>query len=192
MTDDSLVKLTVEQYLEKLASAAPTPGGGSVAALTAGLAAALGQMVCGFTLGRSKFADVEPEVAQIARRLERAWELLTRLVDEDAAAYATLSAAFKLDKSAPNRQQSIAAAASLAASVPLETAALGARVLSDLRRLSEIGNPQLGSDVEAAQHLARAGIHAAAANVRVNLPLMSPNAAKGMETQLDELLCGTG
>ena len=111
MEERPLIRLTVAQFLDRLASERPTPGGGSVAALTGALAASLGGMVCGFTLGRKKFAKVEPAVREIAGHLERAEKLLRAMVDEDAAAYEALSAAFKLDRSDAGRANAIRKAA---------------------------------------------------------------------------------
>ncbi len=188
MTDESLVNLPVATFLERLASDAPTPGGGSVAALAGAMAAALGHMVTTFTIGKPKFASVQDQVKHLATRLQRAQAALQRLVDEDAAAYGVLSAALKLDKSDPTRKDRLAQAASLAGSVPLQTATLCANVLSDSDTLHRIGNPMLRADAEAAAQLARAGLHAAAANVRANLPLMTQHDARVIEEQLDALL----
>ena len=168
--------------------ASPTPGGGSVAALTGALAAALGRMVAAFTLEKPKFAAVAPQVGQLAGRLQRAEEMLRRLIDEDAAAYGVLDAAFKLDKADAQRAARIAEAAGLAGSVPLETATLAARVLDDLTQLRGIGNPLLRSDADAARQLAYAALQAAAANVRANLALMAPEESKPIAAQLDALL----
>jgi formiminotetrahydrofolate cyclodeaminase len=187
MAESSLVSLSIHDFLERLASDAPTPGGGAVAALTGALAGALGRMVCALTAGKAKFAGVAPQVKQIASRLNQATLMLKRLVDEDAAAYAELSAAFRIDRGDSRRQERIAQAAGMAAAVPLETVAVSRQVLGDLRRLEPIGNPNLRSDVEAAIHLAQAAMHAAAANVRVNLPLLTEAQAEEVGQELERL-----
>jgi formiminotetrahydrofolate cyclodeaminase len=188
MPDESLTQLPIAEFLDRLASPAPTPGGGSVAALTGSLAAALGRMVAALTIGKPKFAAVEAEVQSVAQRLTRADHLLRRLVDEDAAAYGELNAAFRLGKADPHRAARIAETAALSAGVPLETAALSARVLADLERLRQIGNPLLRPDVDAATHLAHAAMHAAAANVRANLPLLPPDQARQLQKELAGLI----
>jgi methenyltetrahydrofolate cyclohydrolase len=181
------VDLPIHEFLVRLAAAVPTPGGGTVAALTGSLAAALGRMVCAFTLGKPKFAAVESQVRDLEQRLARTDELFRRLMDEDAGAYDQLRAALGIDKTAPDRAAKIAQAARLSGGVPLETAALAHRLLEDLARLREIGNPLLASDAEAAEHLARAALHAAAANVRANLPLMAPTDAEVVKSELERL-----
>jgi formiminotetrahydrofolate cyclodeaminase len=188
MSDTPLLNIPVSDFLERLASDAPVPGGGSVAALAGALAAALGRMVCALTAGKPKFADVTPQIEPLAARLTRSELMLKRLIDEDAAAYSELSAAFKIEKSDPGRKAKIAAAAEIAAAVPLETAAISRQVLGNLRRLESIGNPNLRSDVEAALHMARAAMLAAAANVRVNLSLLPAEQAQTVTATLENLL----
>lgn len=188
MPDQSLTDLKLADFLDRLASDAPTPGGGAVAALTGALAASLGRMACTLTAGKPKFADVEPQVNLISARLNRTALLLGKLIDEDAAAYGELSAAFKLDHANPERKQRVAAAAGLAAAVPFETVAISRQVLGDLRRLKPICNPNLRSDVEAGIHLARAAMHAAAANVRVNLPSLPNEQSARVDRELGRLL----
>ena len=188
MEEWPLIRLTVAQFLDRLASERPTPGGGSVAALTGALAASLGRMVCGFTLGRKKFAEAEPAVREIAGRLAQAEKLLRAMVDEDAAAYGALSAAFKLDKSDAGRADAIRKAAGTAAVVPLTTAGVCRQVLSELAALRPIGNPNLASDVDVATHLAQAALQSAAINVRVNIPLVDDSKAERLEAEVTRLL----
>ncbi|MFY9189015.1 MAG: cyclodeaminase/cyclohydrolase family protein, partial [bacterium] len=54
-----MLNLTVNDFLEQLASAAPAPGGGSASALAGALAAALVNMVANLTQGKEKFAADE-------------------------------------------------------------------------------------------------------------------------------------
>ncbi len=187
-----LADLPVTAFLERLAATTPTPGGGSVAALAGALAASLGRMVCGYTLGKPRFAAVAPQVQALADRFVRAARALTALLDEDAAAYEVLSAALKLDQANPERPARVAAAARLAASVPLETAALSRAVRGAAEELVRLGNPLLRSDAEAAAHLADAALAAAAANVRANLPLLEASDAAEFTAQLDGLTSRAG
>lgn len=188
---DSLLNLSISDFLDRLASNAPTPGGGSVAALVGTLGCCLGRMAAALTVGKPKFAEVAPQVDKLQSRLERSAELLRKLVDEDAAAYGNLNATFKLDRPDSERKYRIGRAACIAASVPLETAAICASVAADLKRLRTLANPLLHADVDAGIHLAQAAMHAAAANVRANLPLMSESDAQSFEGQLDTLLSRT-
>jgi len=188
MPTGSFSELSLRDFLDQLASDAPTPGGGSVAALTGALAAGLGQMACALTVGKPKFAAVEEKVRAAAERLARAEGMFRRLIDEDAAAYLELSSAFKLKKDDPQRGERIRQAATLAAEIPLETAALASRTCHEIMALMKIANPNLKADLEAAGHLAQAAAHAAGANVRANLPLLDAEAAREIEKQLDGVI----
>jgi methenyltetrahydrofolate cyclohydrolase len=130
MQNPSLLDMSVQEFLERLGSDAPTPGGGSVAALSGALAAALGQMVCRLTAGRPKFAAVADQVRMLCARFASAEDLLRRLVEEDAAAYDELSAVLKSSKEEPGRSERLSAAAAVAAAVPFETVAVARQLLT--------------------------------------------------------------
>lgn len=187
MLQNELISTPIGEYLGRLASDAPAPGGGSAAALTGALAAALGQMVCGLTAGKPKFAAVEAEIRTLAQRFERARVALADLVDEDAAAYLELQRAFAIDKADPRRRERIQQSAQLAAGAPLATATLAHSVLSDARQLAAIGNPNLQADIQSAQALAVAASQAALANVRANLPLLADESAAAVQREIAAL-----
>ena len=174
--DQPLTELSVAEFLDRLASGAPTPGGGSAAALAGALAAALGSMVCNLTLGREEFARVADEIRRLLDEAEAARAALEFGIEADAVAYGKVAAAYKLPRGAePQRQSRLAAIrkASLgAAREPLEVTRVCARVLDLHSRLAEIANPRVLSDVVVGAFLARAALRAAAANVEVNLPAL--------------------
>jgi formiminotetrahydrofolate cyclodeaminase len=85
--DQSAIDSPVRGFLDGLASNAPTPGGGSAAALAGALGAGLVSMVCQFTVGREKYADVEADMRRVLERAEELRELLEDAGDEDIAAY---------------------------------------------------------------------------------------------------------
>ena len=51
-----LTDMTIKDFTEKLSSDAPAPGGGSAAALSGALGAALVSMVCNLTVGKPTYA----------------------------------------------------------------------------------------------------------------------------------------
>jgi len=95
---DSFSKMTIEDYLERLGSGSPTPGGGAAAALTSAQGAALVMMVANHTIGKPKYAEFEELNTFI---LEEAGELLVKLeagMDRDAEAFGKVSAAYALPR----------------------------------------------------------------------------------------------
>ena len=53
---------SLQEYLDDLASDKPTPGGGSTAALSGAMGAALVCMVARLTLGKADYTAVQPEI----------------------------------------------------------------------------------------------------------------------------------
>jgi formiminotetrahydrofolate cyclodeaminase len=169
------------RYLEAVASAAPTPGGGSVAAVVAALAAALGAMVANLTIGRTGSGEGETEVRLALGRLEEARRALLALAMDDERAYGGYLAAASLPRTpemTAARQVAMQTALVQSAAVPLNVAAACLTLLPDLHRLAEIGNRHLLSDVEVAAILTEAAVHAALVNVRVNARLIRDRAAQ--------------
>lgn len=169
-------------WLDALASAAPTPGGGGAAALNASVAAALVEMVCNLTIGKPAFAEHEQHARAVrdAARELRASALV--LLDADAAAFGELMATYRLPKdSDEQREQRLAAiqAATLrAAGVPLEIAATGAEVARLAAELPGRTNPNVLSDVGVAASSAAAAIESAAINVEINLASLKDEGAR--------------
>ncbi|HYV04389.1 MAG TPA: cyclodeaminase/cyclohydrolase family protein [Blastocatellia bacterium] len=164
-------------FAELVAAGTPAPGGGSVAAHSGMMAAALGQMVCNLTIGKPKFADREPRMTELRDELERLGRRLRELIAEDAASFEAVLAAYRLpkenDDQKAERAQAIQTAIGVAVSVPLETAERSFEVLELLREIAVGGNPNAISDVAVGSQLAEVAIKAAGYNVAANLGTMS-------------------
>ncbi|MCB9848417.1 MAG: cyclodeaminase/cyclohydrolase family protein [Phycisphaeraceae bacterium] len=172
-----IASMTCAGFLEALASKAPTPGGGAVAGLIGATAAALGEMVAVYSLGRSDDDETESALRDITAELSRARGLFLTLADEDAAAYAVLNAAFKLPKSDPGRMTSILAGANAAIQPPRATLAACADVARLLERLLPISNRNLSSDLRIAASLTIASADAAICNIDANANLLGETGA---------------
>jgi glutamate formiminotransferase/formiminotetrahydrofolate cyclodeaminase len=172
--------LTLDGWLDELAGGAPTPGGGSAAALAGALAAGLVAMVARLTIGRKAYAAVETRAREILADAERLRAELRRLVDEDAAAYAGVARAYKIPKEDPRRGAAVDDALLAAARPPAEVAKRAARVLQLGEEIGKIGNKNAVSDARVAALLARAAIEGAMENVKVNVAAMS-DPAKGLD-----------
>ncbi len=164
---------TLDGWLEDLAGASPVPGGGSVAALAGTLAAGLVAMVARLTIGRKAYAAVEPRARAILEEADALRAELRRLVDEDAAAYAQVSEAYRIPKDDPDRAHRIDAALLKAARAPLEGARRGARLIVLAQEIGEIGNKNARSDALVGLRLVRAAVFGMLDNVRVNLAALN-------------------
>ena len=89
---------SVEKFLHDLASAAPTPGGGSAAAIMGAMGAALVSMVCNVTIGKKGYEGVEAEMRAILQESENVRRRLMAMVAEDIAAFDSILAAYKMPK----------------------------------------------------------------------------------------------
>ncbi|MDQ2743221.1 MAG: cyclodeaminase/cyclohydrolase family protein [Chloroflexota bacterium] len=163
----------IDAFLDDLSSAAPVPGGGTVAALETAMAASLLAMVCNLTLGKKRYAAVEP---RIRTALQEAGELRDRarqLGDEDVEAYGAVARVLALPRVTEEEKATRAArlqdALRGAAVPPLETMQLASQVLYLAGDLVDIGNSSAISDIGTAAASARAGFEAARLNVEINL-----------------------
>ena len=183
-------------FTAAVASAAPTPGGGSVAAHVGTLAAALTQMVAGLTVGKPKFAAVDAEMRAVLGESSALVAKLSDLVTRDADSYAAVSAAYKMPKepeaAAAARREAIAQALMGAARVPLETAQLCLRVAQLAASAASQGNPNAVSDAGVAALLAEAACRGAAYNVRINVAgLSDPTTGHGLAEEAERLVGAT-
>ncbi len=164
---------SLDGWIDELAGGAPTPGGGSAAALAGTLAAALVAMVARLTIGKKAYAGVEAQAREILAEAEQLRGELRRLVDEDAAAYTGVSQAYKIPKADPHRARAIDEALLSAARPPADVVKRGRRLLALAQTIEHIGNKNAVSDARVAGMLAKTAIDGATENVNANLAGMS-------------------
>src|SRR5271167_1051373 len=160
-------------FLDAVAEPVATPGGGSVSAYAAAMAAALGQMVAG--LSRKKKSQIlhVDKLSDQLEKLRETGEALTKAIDRDAAAYDAVMAAFKLPQETldekQRREEAIEKATKGAAEVPMEVAERAVLLQDRLVQLESIAAASMKSDLQVARLMAVAGAKGALANVEINL-----------------------
>lgn len=168
-------------FLDDLAAGTPAPGGGSAAAYAGAMGAALAAMVARLTLGKKKYAGVEAQMQDVLMQAEALRAALSRAVDEDAAAFEAVMAAFKLPKETAEQQAARDAAvedATLkAAQVPLENARRALRVIEIAEQAARLGNANAITDAASAAAMGRAALTAAGYNVRINVASLKDKSA---------------
>ncbi len=169
---------TLDAFLDDVASAQPTPGGGTVAAVAGAMAAAVAAMVARLTVGRKKYAEVEGEFRDLLQRAEDLRLELRRLGAADAAAYDQVSRAYGMPKEpADARRAAIQQGLTAASLVPLDTLRAARAVAALAARAAEAGNRNAASDAGVAALLAGAAAEGAAYNVRINIASMPERTA---------------
>jgi formiminotetrahydrofolate cyclodeaminase len=175
--EESIFDVSLGEFLRRLGSSDPTPGGGAAAALVGALGAALVEMTANLTMGRPRFADVEEQARRIEGRSADLRQRLQRLADADAEAFKQVGAAYRLPRADEAqkavRAEAIQTALQEAAQVPLETAQLAREVIELSQQAAPILNPSVISDVLVGALLAQAALQGAALNVEINLAAMT-------------------
>ena len=179
-------------WLEALSSDAPTPGGGAAAGVAAATGAALIAMVGRLTVGKAGFEDVEARMRDLVERADRDRADFLRLADEDAEAFESVMASFKLpkgtDQEAASRTLAIQDAYEAAAAVPLELAKRSVDLMEVAEDATALGNPHAASDGYSAGTLLFAAALAALANVRINAAGLKDEAkSRGLVDDADDL-----
>jgi formiminotetrahydrofolate cyclodeaminase len=178
--------------LEELASDKPSPGGGSAAAFTGAMAAALVSMVARLTIGRKKYSSVDAQMQEILLQSEKLRSQLTEYIEKDAQAFERVMEVFKLPKETSEqedaRMQAIEIATREATQVPMQVAQWSATVLALAERVAALGNINAITDAGSAGELAVASIKSAGYNVKINLAdLIDEVTIERMQTQIDQI-----
>lgn len=170
----------IVDYLDKLASSSPEPGGGSASALAAAIGAALVSMVANLTVGKEKYADVQDQIADLLKSSEAVRARLQELVQEDTEVYGVLAKAFKMpretDEEKAKRNEAIQAACKEATMVPYAIAEQCLEVAKLSEVAADIGNVGAVSDAGVAALIADAAAQSAALNVKINLTTIKDSA----------------
>ena len=169
---NDFMKLNCDEFLERLASKEPVPGGGGAAALGGAIGAALTSMVANLTVGKEKFLSVEGEMIRLAAASKYLRKELLQLVQEDASVFEAFMKCYKMPKATDLekelRQIKIQEAAKMAAEIPLK---IGEKALAVLLLAAEAA--AVITDAAVAALMARAAVRSAVYNVKINLNLIS-------------------
>ena len=172
----------IKSFLDLLASKAATPGGGSVAALTGAMGAALLSMVGNLTIGKEKYKNVEGQIKELLGKSESLRAELTELMESDVAVFNELMAIMKLPRATEEekekRNQKMQVALIEAAKIPLMVAQKSCELISLCQEIAGIGSKNAISDAGVGVLLAEAAFHSAIINVKINLNLIKDEKVK--------------
>ena len=168
-----LVDLNLKDFLARTASGSPVPGGGSIAALSAAIAAALSEMVAHLTIGKKGYETLEKEMQDIAKDAFQYRERFIKTIDRDSDAYNDVLTAFQLpkgtDQEQTHRKRAIQEALKEAALVPLDVARDAFKIIELAGKVLKQGNKNAVTDAAVAVMMARTAVLSALYNVKINL-----------------------
>ena len=163
-----LTELTIKEFINKVLSNDPVPGGGSVSALNGALATSLAAMVANLTIGRKKYVEVNEIMEDLSVRFEeltRQLNVAEMKVKEEAGRLIKL---FR-DEEKAIRSETIQKESKYAAQVPMEVARTVHSILPMIDVVARKGNSNAVTDACVSMMCARTAILGALLNVRINL-----------------------
>jgi methenyltetrahydrofolate cyclohydrolase len=187
-----LTDLTVTALLESFASPAPTPGGGSAAALTGALGASLLMMVAALPRTRGGTDTDRAALDDVLRELRHSRDHLAGLVDQDSDAYDAVMRGYRLPKASEQdreaRTAAIQAALHGATEVPIDVMRACHAAVREGITVARSGNPSAASDTAVAFELLHAALKGAASNAAINLEtLQDTGFSAGAEAEVQRL-----
>ncbi|WP_027156977.1 methenyltetrahydrofolate cyclohydrolase [Methylobacter luteus] len=186
---------SVQVFLDELASKAPTPGGGSAAAVMGAQSAALTSMVCNLTIGKPKYVEVEAEMQALLEKSEALREKLIGMIKADVDVFDRLMATYGLPKETEEektaRSAAIQAVLKEATEVPLACARASAEAIELSRIAADKGNLGVISDAGVAVMAGYGALKSAALNVYINAgSLKDRDFAEAKLAELERIMKG--
>ncbi|MGZ8583279.1 MAG: cyclodeaminase/cyclohydrolase family protein [Actinomycetota bacterium] len=183
MSDARFGDMTVDRFLDAMASKQATPGGGAAAAIAGATGAALIAMVGRLTLGKPGFEDLEERMLALVDRADAARAEFLALGDRDAESFEAVMSAFRMlketDVEKASRSEAIQRGLEHAAGVPLEIARRAVDIMELAEDATAMGNPNAASDGMSAAGMLLGAVIAARANVEINAAGLKDEARRG-------------
>lgn len=180
--------LSLSAWLDAAAAKSSTPGGGAVSAVAGALAAAMGEMVVNFSIGKKDLAIFADHHAAALRAFANARQVLLELMREDQLAFDQMMAVRKLP-AGPERDIASIEATRACIRVPMAIAGTAVVLLQEAAKIIDKSNRWLLSDLIVSAELAMATARCAAVNVRINLDhVINPSEQAALSEEIDELV----
>lgn len=168
---------SIDKFIEELSSDAPSPGGGSTAALVAALSSALNSMVYSLTIGKKVFEKLEDtEKSKMVKLQEESKEFIEKsqsFMEQDRIDFLSLMDSYKLPKDSEEeatlRKEKIVKNTIKAMKTPLLLAEECVEFYDNIEFAVKYGNKNLISDAGVATILLHSAIESSIINVKVNL-----------------------
>ncbi|MFK7808088.1 MAG: glutamate formimidoyltransferase [Saprospiraceae bacterium] len=167
-----LLAMNLRSFADETASESMAPGGGSISAYVAALGVSLATMVANLSSHKRGWDDRWEEFSNHAAEGQRLKDALLKMVDEDTNSFNAIIAAFRLPKGTSSeketRKKAIQDATRYAIEVPYKVMELSLQIFDLAMAMVKIGNPNSVTDAGVGALCARAAIHGAYMNVKIN------------------------
>ena len=174
----------MNDFITKLSSKDPVPGGGGASALIGAISAALCSMVANLTSGKKKYAEYQADIDDILLRLSKSIPALLELIEKDAEVFEPLAAAYAM-----KNDELLENALVTACSVPMEILKESANLIDIIEQLAIKGSKLAVSDVGIAAAACRYAMESAAMNIYINTKLMkNVDYAKQVNAEAEQIL----
>ena len=183
----------ISEYIDLLASSAPTPGGGPVAAFTCAQGASLCIMVCELSIGKKKFEEYDSLLKDVLSNQKKYKEEFLNLMNQDSIDFKEMEKVFKMPKDTDEekalRNKAMQEAFKICLETPLNIMEIALKSISDTRRIVGKSSSLASSDLEVSALMLEAGARGALVNVKINTKNMEDKTfAQGKNTRADELI----
>lgn len=172
--DTALIEMKLTDFIDEVSRETPAPGGGSIAALSGALGAALSSMVANLTANkRGSDPEIDKILCEAAERSQEIKEVLIKTVDDDTNAFNDYMTARRLPNKTheekKTREEAMQNGLKQAVRIPLKTAKLSYEAIKIAETVAKYGNPNSITDVGVGAQSAYTGVIGGIYNVLINL-----------------------
>jgi methenyltetrahydrofolate cyclohydrolase len=179
-------------FVKALSSKSSVPGGGSAAALVGSIGMALSNMTGNLTVGKKKYIEYEQELNELIDKGMKIQNKMLELMQKDADAFESFLTVYKMPANTEEEKslkiKNLGSESIKASKVPLEIMKKAYEGIKIHKRMGEIGNVLLLSDIGCGVTFLKAALIAGKLNVLINLNAAVDNtAAEKIKKEVEQI-----
>lgn len=175
-------ELQVQEFINRLASDEPTPGGGAAAAIAAGMGVGAIIMAMKFSTNKKMTEQENEHLLATITKYEASKEHFIELIDRDAIDFGPLSEAYKMPRGTEEekalRQEKVEEGLVIASQPPIELLDEAVEIIESVETIIPLVKKVIISDVGVGLQLLRSAIMASSLNLYINGGQMTDKAKK--------------